>query len=527
MMKALVRHLIWAAASATLLFAPSAHAQKPKPKADAPKTEDSTPTPLPPKTPDDFPGPDPFRTQNSQGTGTAGGAPYGAFPPGGAGSPVTPPPPPPWASAPTSMSGSQLVPPATAAAQGNVLVDSDQTARLQALEARIAANEDAASRMSPMMTWFNKFKISGFVQPQYFFQSYNGAASPNAGAAGLPAGIGANSVIARADSNTTNANFFRLRRARLKTEFMPTEYARLVFEFDPNLLGGPGPGVGTIARNVEAVGIASWTKDLKTEFGMGIFKVPFGYEILQSDADRPFIERSWSEQNLFPSEFDTGARAYTTLRRSTLQLAVVNGSTIGERNFSAVPDLNHGKDIVARFNQDFGVADLGASFDYGQGQTIDATALKFKQFPRWGVNFELGVHHRFSRTLGMTKFYGELTLAKNLDRGVRYGFALPPIPVDVVNGVLQDHDERGLMLRFEQDLTHWVTLGARYDFYSPDTAQKNDGRDTYSFVAVVHFTKGLQWMFEFDYAIDNVHVPNAPPPSKYITTFSNVLQARF
>ncbi|MEO6419312.1 MAG: pectate lyase, partial [Polyangiaceae bacterium] len=67
MIKSLVRQLIWAAASVTLLFAPSAYAQKPKPKPEAPKTDvkpatapDSTPTPLPPKTPDDFPGPDPF-----------------------------------------------------------------------------------------------------------------------------------------------------------------------------------------------------------------------------------------------------------------------------------------------------------------------------------------------------------------------------------------------------------------------------------------------------------------------------------
>ncbi len=519
MIKSLVRNLIWTAASALLLFSQRADAQPVK-------AQGSSPTPLPPKTPDDFPGPDPFRTQNSQGTGTAGSAPYGAFPPG-ASAPVSPPPPPPWASAPTSTSGSQLLPPTAAAAQGNVLVDSDQTARLQALEARISANEDVAARMTSQMSWLNKFKASGFVQPQFFVQTFNTPASPNAGAMGLPAGIGANSVIARADGTTTNSDFFRLRRARLKTEFMPTEYARLVFEFDPNLSGGAAAGVGTIARNVEAVGIVPWTRSMKTEFGMGIFKVPFGYEILQSDADRPFIERSWAEQNLFPGEFDNGARAYTTLRRSTLQIAVVNGATIGEKNFAIVPDLNRGKDVVARINQDFGVGDLGASFDYGQGQAVDPAALKFKQFPRWGLNFELAVHHQFVRVLGSTKFFGELTLAKNLDRGTKYAFALPPIPLDVVNGFLQDRDERGVMLRIEQDLTRWVTLGARYDFYSPDTAQKNDGRDTYSFVAAIHFTRGLQWMIEFDHAIDNVHVPNTPAPSKQIETFSSVLQARF
>ena len=82
---------------------------------------------------------------------------------------------------------------------------------------------------------------------------------------------------------------------------------------------------------------------------MGIFKLPFGYEVLQNDADRPFIERSWGEQNLMPGEFDTGARAYTTWakdeRRSWRRSRVVNGQTEGEPTFSLDPDLNQGKGL--------------------------------------------------------------------------------------------------------------------------------------------------------------------------------------
>ena len=65
----------------------------------------------------------------------------------------------------------------------------------------------------------------------------------------------------------------------------------MVFEIDPIPAGGPDNGTGTIARNVEAQGIARWADDVTTTFGMGIFKIPFGYEVLQSDADRPFIAR--------------------------------------------------------------------------------------------------------------------------------------------------------------------------------------------------------------------------------------------
>jgi len=262
---------------------------------------------------------------------------------------------------------------------------------------------------------------------------------------------------------------------------------------------------------------------------MGIFKIPFGYEVLQSDADRPFIDRSWGEQNLTPAEYDTGARAYTTAleRKLAVQVAVVNGATQGEKNFAIVPDLNKGKDVVGRVAYNFGMFDAGMSGDYGQGQVVDATTLRFKQFPRWGVNLEAALHHTFVKSLGGTRVFAEATLAKNLDRGVKYTVAVPAIPADIVNGYVQDHDERNTWFRVEQDLGEYLTLAARYDYYTPDSAQANDGRDTYGLVAVIHFTKGLQLMIEGDHAIDNVHKPGSPAPSKQIETLQSTLQARF
>ena len=48
---------------------------------------------------------------------------------------------------------------------------------------------------------------------------------------------------------------------------------------------GPFGGWGTVARNVEADGIIHWSEDIVTDIGAGMFKIPFGYEVLQSDAD--------------------------------------------------------------------------------------------------------------------------------------------------------------------------------------------------------------------------------------------------
>ncbi len=57
--------------------------------------------------------------------------------------------------------------------------------------------------------------------------------SPNLVNGALPPGVTANQTTALPDGTTTNPNTFRLRRARLKTELAPTDYARLIFEIDP------------------------------------------------------------------------------------------------------------------------------------------------------------------------------------------------------------------------------------------------------------------------------------------------------
>jgi hypothetical protein len=447
--------------------------------------------------------------------------------------PVTPPAPPPWTSSPTSTSGSDLLPSAPAATPASGAGDAVLEARMADIEARLHEDEHKMREQSHQSWWVTHMNFTGYLQPQLLIQAFNGAASPNlqAGQSTLPQGIGANDVTANAAGNTTNKDVFRIRRARMKIEALPNEYSKLVFEIDPNLAGGTG--ATTIARNIEAMGIARWCKDWSwyTEFGVGIFKLPFDFEIVQTDADRPFIERSWGEQNMFPGEFDEGIHetTYGFKKKLRIDFAVVNGSTINEANFSAVPDLNKSKDVVGKINYDFGPFDVGVGAYYGQGAEVDAAALKFKQFPRWAGNAHAGIHHDFVKLLGSTKLYGEIVLAKNMDRGLNYGkgIGLPAIPADVANGFLQDHDERSVWIRLEQDVTRWLTLGIRYDFYSPDTAQKNDARDTYAFVGAVHFTRWLQWMIEFDHAIDNVHTPGAGAPSKQVESFSNVLQARF
>jgi hypothetical protein len=321
-----------------------------------------------------------------------------------------------------------------------------------------------------------------------------------------------------------------LRRARLKTEFQPFDSVRVVFEIDPTPAGGTIGGTGTVARQVEAQGIAHWARDWTTEFAMGIFKLPFGFEVLQTDADRPFIERSWGEQNMTPGEFDTGARMYTRYVNDRqwmdMQVAVVNGQTEGEPTFSLDPDLNKAKDLVARFAYGYAGSDVGVSGYYGEGSIVDPVGLRFKQFPRAAVNGELNLAGNVVRALGVTHIYSEITYGLNMDRGVHYTFAVPAIPTSIAQPVV-NQNELSAWVRVEQDLTQWATLGFRWDMYTTDVTTADNQRNTLAFVGVAHFNKALQLMLEFDHAMDHIHPHGTPSPQREIEMGSAVLQARF
>jgi hypothetical protein len=432
---------------------------------------------------------------------------------------------------PLSTSGTD-VQPADRSAAPVVVQDADENARreahVKALEERIAADERRLRRLDERTKIWKHLRLEGFIQPQLLIQSYNTAASPNLQANGqLPPDISANDVIAKPDGTTTNGTFFRLRRARLRTSY-ETDVMRFFLQIDGLPAGGVGPGVGTILRNAEATGIARWTKDVRTEVTAGLFFTPFRYELLEISMVRPFIERTWFVQNVFPVERDIGVQAKTIALDDKLvfDIGVVNGQRLGERYFVALPDLNKSKDLVSYLTYRIGPVTLGVNGYLGRGQVVDPVNLRFKQYPRWAVNYQAVYKQRLVKRLGETRAFAELAITQNMDTGVNYAFAVPKIPANIHDDVAS-LDGRALYLRVEQDLSPWLMAGYRYDMYTPDTAIKNNARDTHAFLAVVRFSKNFRWMNELGWAIDNVHDTGTPPPSKHIVSYSSVLQAGF
>lgn len=408
-----------------------------------------------------------------------------------------------------------------------VEAEARQEERLRALEARAARDEKHIRTLEERFKPFKSLRLEGFIQPQLLVQTFNSAGSPNVQANGrLPEGIDANDTIAKADGTTTNGTFFRVRRARMRT-FYETDVMRMFLQLDALPAGGVGPGIGTILRNAEATGIVRWSRQVRTEITAGLFFTPFRAELLEASVFRPFIERTWFIQNAFPTERDYGVHAKTIALRDRLvvDFAVVNGQRLGERTFVALPDLNRSKDTILYTAYTAGPVTLGASAYLGRGQIVDATNLRYKEFAKRAANLQASATYRVL-PVGDTRLSSELTFARNLDTGLNYAYALPQIRPRFADAVAT-RDHRALYVRVEQDLKRHVTLGYRYDMYTPDVTIKNNARDTHAWLAVWKISPNLRWMNELGWVIDNVHPAGTPPPSKHIVYFSTVLQAMF
>jgi hypothetical protein len=341
----------------------------------------------------------------------------------------------------------------------------------------------------------------------------------------LPVGVGPNDTTALPNGDTTNPDYFRLRRARLKFEVSPSEYVHLTIEFEPLLKGGNTPGTGSAARTLEVVGVVPLGSGRKLEIAVGQFNLPFGVEVLEPNAERPFIDSSAASGALFPGDFDMGARATLSWDKLTVMTSVVNGLMLGERGGARLPDPNRAKDVTLRAVYDFGPAEIGANGYVGTGLRIDAERLRAKNYRRWAASLESTFHAELLPKIGRTKAVAAVTCATNMDRGTTQAFALPDIPPDIGADVV-DKREGAIFARVEQDVTRWVTLGARYDAYAPDLSLSANLRHTVSGVFVWHFTPKLQTMLEVDHARDDAHAPGRRSATAVTTALSAVVQAR-
>ena len=331
-----------------------------------------------------------------------------------------------------------------------------------------------------------------------------------------------------------NEDRFSIRRARLRAT-IDDQFVSGALEIDGNTTKGATARL--IGAEVSLKLPPPAGADVPIVLGtLGLFKIPFGFEVLESDRDRLFLERSTFVRALFPGEYDLGARIAGGWRFLRYAIAAQNGEPIGERAFPT-RDPNAAKDITGRLGFQASIVEgiglvLGVSGVKGTGfhKGTPATKTTFTwqdrnedgRFQTGEIVLVPGVSstssQNFSRhalgidarlllnlpRLGQTAVYGELVLANNLDRGL--------LPADPLAGAGRDLRELGYYVALTQELGGHVSVGVRYDLYNPDRdssvteqARPVPEQLTYKTVALTAALRGRAGRLIIEYDVNRNH----------------------
>jgi len=231
---------------------------------------------------------------------------------------------------------------------------------------------------------------------------------------------------------------------------------------------------------------------------LGLFDVPFGYELPESARSRPFMERTTANRAFWPGEPDLGLRLSGGLSFFRWTIAAVNGHPLGTPQYPG-QDPIAAKDVVFRFGVDTAPRkDLtiagnvsvleGSGFYPGTSATSSAVqwtdiaanglvtqpslqgvpaeaATASQTFPHWAVGGDIEVAYR--SPVGRTKVYGEVILAQNLDRGM---FIADPVQPNQALGYQAGTNVRELggYVGIVQEVMDYGLIGFRYDYYNPN-----------------------------------------------------------
>ena len=219
----------------------------------------------------------------------------------------------------------------------------------QKLEGLTESYQETRSTASSL----SKLKFSGYIQGRYAWQDNDDSIS-GVDAQGRP----------------TSFNRFLVRRGRLKATYTG-ENAEYLLQIDAT-------GDGVVLKDAEATFVDTWTP-VGLRFSIGQFKVPFGYEVLQSSSEREMPERARVIRALFPGERDRGARLTARWEWLRFMGALVNGNfTQGDPVFNPTSlDNNRYLDTYLRLGGDFGFLVVNLSTQFGQKvqTTVTNTAL--------------------------------------------------------------------------------------------------------------------------------------------------------
>jgi hypothetical protein len=346
-----------------------------------------------------------------------------------------------------------------------------------------------------------------------------------------------------------NQNRFAIRRARVELG-REWQYAGLLLQLDGNTMKGPSFGVHRAEASVMyrggdgRVGAPPLVK-----MTMGLFLVPFGYELPESTRTRLFMERSQASRAFYPSEPDVGLKISGQIGWFTYDVALLNGEPAGTPNGFALQDPNNHKDVLVHVGANTKPSELstvsgGVSVMNGKGfvRGTDATkgvvvwtdrndnglldinqnelgsiaavaASPSYNFERFLLGADLQIGLRLSK-LGWTRLLGEIQLASNMDRALY--IASPEL-----GGA--DTRELGYYVGVIQELTPYAAAGFRFDHYDPNAdfigyksgnlVPSSQTIDTYSPLVALMMPGQARLVLQYDVIRDHMGISPAGLPT--------------
>jgi hypothetical protein len=222
--------------------------------------------------------------------------------------------------------------------------------KLTGIETKLGGLEEAQAATDASVSSLKKLKLSGYIQGRYehYQTSTDGISVSADGKKATP----------------TNTDRFLVRRARLKAVY-EGKNAEYLLQIDAT-------GDGVTLKDAEATFVDTWTP-FNLRLTLGQFKVPFGYELLQSSGEREMPERSGIVRAYFDGERDRGLRLTARYEFVRLAVALINGNGVKDTSVYdgtssyGTQDPNKFKDFSGRLGVDFGSIVGGVSAYLGRG----------------------------------------------------------------------------------------------------------------------------------------------------------------
>lgn len=328
----------------------------------------------------------------------------------------------------------------------------DVATKLEALEAKVGGLSEAQAATDATVNGLKKIKLSGYIQGRYEHSetSSNGLKSDG--------------------KTVANSDRFLVRRARLKTVY-EGKNAEYLLQIDAT-------GDGVTLKDAEATLVDTWTP-LNLRLTVGQFKVPFGYELLQSSGDREMPERSAIVRAYFDGERDRGVRLTARYEFLRLSVALINGNGVKDTatykgtSVYGTSDPNKFKDFVGRLGVDFGTITGGVSGYFGRGPmsttvTAGATsadpvsiAYDYKRRTRLGADVQAYLD---VPSVGGLALKGELIWGS--DSAIDWN--------DIPSNSATDVKKLGWIVTAVQNVGDYLGVVVRVDEIDPNTSKDKD-----------------------------------------------------